>query len=130
MSRVQFVCAVLVLCSIVDATRLDDYVWRPDPNYSWVDMGPAYVLHGKSPLGTKTWTGYTLNMTSQGWLTDADFANNSDAKSIWYVVTMAHCNTGPPRKRKKAQNSIADIRKCAKMPENAVTRLQHVFFYL
>jgi PhoPQ-activated pathogenicity-related protein len=35
-------------------------------------------------------TGYMLKMTSQQWLTDADYANNSDAKSIWwhYLVVL------------------------------------------
>jgi PhoPQ-activated pathogenicity-related protein len=27
---------------------------------------------------------YTLNLTSQRWLTDADFSANSEAKSIWW----------------------------------------------
>jgi hypothetical protein len=33
---------------------------------------------------------YTLNMTSQRWLTDADFSPNSDAKSIWWHYLVSH----------------------------------------
>lgn len=43
---------------------------------------PEHRISGK--LGSKSWIGYTLNMTSQRWLTDADFAPNSDIKSIWW----------------------------------------------
>lgn len=68
------------------AAPIDDYVWRPDDNYGWVDLGPDHVLHGCNLDETNCWTGYTLNMTSQRWLTDADFAESSEAKSIWWHI--------------------------------------------
>jgi hypothetical protein len=52
-----------------------------DENYGWVEM-PQHNLNGK--FGNKSWVGYALNMTSQRWLTDADFAPNSDCKSLWW----------------------------------------------
>eukprot|EP01038_Epipyxis_sp_PR26KG_P006071 gene6071-8360_t len=77
-------CVVLFACSlqIACSTPLDDYVWKADENYGWVDMGPDYMMRGT--LGNRKWTGYTLKMTSQKWLTDKDFTADSDAKSIWY----------------------------------------------
>lgn len=60
---VALVCALVF--AHVSATPLDDYVWADDGAYSWVDLGDEYVLHGK--LGGRSWTGYTLNMTSQRW---------------------------------------------------------------
>ena len=66
------------------AAPIDDYVWTPDENYGWVDMGEEHVLHGCNLDNTNCWTGYTLNMTSQRWLTDADFAPSSEAGSIWW----------------------------------------------
>lgn len=47
-------------------------------------MGEEHMLHGTNLFKNQSWTGYMLNMTSQKWLTDADFAPNSDTKSIWY----------------------------------------------
>ena len=73
---------------------LDEYVWAPDDHYGWVDMGPDHVLQGQNIFKNQSWTGYTLNMTSQQWLTDADFAENSDTKSIWwhYLVVIVPDN--------------------------------------
>merc|ERR1711871_883784 len=35
------------------------------------------------------WTGYTLNLTSQQWLTPADFSNTSDSGSIqWHILVV------------------------------------------
>lgn len=65
-------------------TALDDYVWTPDENYGWVDMGPEWILSGRSIDGSHTWTSYTLNLTSQKWLDDADYSPSSEAKSIWW----------------------------------------------
>jgi len=62
---------------------MDDYVWRDDGHYSWVDMGPEWILHGRA-LNNQTWTSYTLNLTSQKWLEDDDYSPNSEAKSIWW----------------------------------------------
>lgn len=61
---------------------LDNYVWTPDENYGWVEMENG-VIEGRGLKEEDTWTGYTLNMTSQRWLTDADFSPDSPAKSIW-----------------------------------------------
>jgi PhoPQ-activated pathogenicity-related protein len=52
-----------------------------DENYGWVEM-PQHNLQGS--FGNRSWVGYALNMTSQRWLTDADFAPNSDCKSLWW----------------------------------------------
>jgi len=48
-----------------DDFPLFDYVAKPDPNYAYFDTG---IRMNK----TAGWTGYVLNMTSQGWLTAAD----------------------------------------------------------
>jgi PhoPQ-activated pathogenicity-related protein len=45
-------------------------------------MGDEYVMKGK--VDSRGWTGHVLNMTSQKWLTDADFSPSSDSKSIWW----------------------------------------------
>lgn len=82
------VVATLLLCNLptLCATALDDYVWTPDSNYGWVDMGPDYVVEGN--IGQRKYTGYLLNMTSQRWLTDEDFSPDSEAKSIWWHYLM------------------------------------------
>ncbi|KAJ1417345.1 PqaA type PhoPQ-activated pathogenicity-related protein, partial [Ochromonadaceae sp. CCMP2298] len=64
------------------ATALDDYVWAPDENYGWVEMGKEYEW--TSSVAGRNYTAYTLNMTSQRWLTDADFSPDSQGKSIWW----------------------------------------------
>ena len=73
----------LALFGTAQGTQLDDYVWKFDSHYHWVDMGATLELKGKSLTGEKSWVAYAINMTSQKWLTDADFANTSDTKSIW-----------------------------------------------
>jgi PhoPQ-activated pathogenicity-related protein len=47
-------------------------------------MGEDWILHGKSIDGIHSWTSYTLNVTSQKWLDDADYSPNSEGKSIWW----------------------------------------------
>ena len=47
-------------------------------------MGSQYDLHGQDLKKERSWTGYVLNVTSQRWLTDADFSPDSTAKSIWW----------------------------------------------
>ena len=65
------------------------YIIYLDEHYGWVDMGPDHVLHGQNIFKNQTWTGYTLNMTSQQWLTDADFSPDSDTKSIrWHYLVV------------------------------------------
>lgn len=67
----------------LSGTALDDYVFKPDPNYGWKEL-PDHQFSGKGFLHRdQKWTGYTLNMTSQQWLTPADFSNTSQANSIW-----------------------------------------------
>jgi PhoPQ-activated pathogenicity-related protein len=74
--------AFIALMGSLIATPLDDYVWRKDEAYGWVDMGSDYTYKGK--VGDRGFTYYTLNMTSQRWLTDADFTADSPAKSLWW----------------------------------------------
>ena len=76
--------AALGLAACAAAMPIDDYVWTPDANYGWVDLGEEYRLHGCNVGKTQCWTGYTLNMTSQRWLTDADFSASSEGGSIWW----------------------------------------------
>jgi PhoPQ-activated pathogenicity-related protein len=62
------------------ATPLDDYVHRPDSNFSWFDTGKRVSGPG--------WKGYILNMTSQAWLTPADwsFGNNVGGGLWWHYM--------------------------------------------
>ena len=84
--------AVLALCLLchqlaaVSATALDDYVWKADENYKYEYMGEEYDLHGHDLTKKKSWTGYCLNMTSQRWLTDADFSPDSKAKVQYSIL--------------------------------------------
>ena len=83
MSRLLLLVVVLFyLVSLITSTPLDDYVWKPDDNYKWEDLGEKGMFTGK--FGTRGYTGYTLNMTSQRWLTDADFSASSQSGSIWW----------------------------------------------
>jgi len=67
-------------------TDLDEYVWAVDNNYSWTEL-EDHEIHGKGLLYfNKGWTGYTLNVTSQQWLTPETFANTSSSGSIWYHI--------------------------------------------
>jgi len=83
--------------AVITATPLDDYVWKEDENYNYVDLNS--VIEGD--CGNFSWTGYTLNMTSQQWLTDDDFSPNSDSKSIWwhYLVVII------PEELRRTQNA-------------------------
>lgn len=76
------------------ATALDDYVWKPDEHYSYYDFGPEHIINGTNVYGNRSWIGYTLNMTSQKWLTDEDFSDTSDSGSIWwhYLVVIVPDN--------------------------------------
>jgi len=78
--------AALPLASAGSApgSALEEYVWRDDPHYGWVDMGEDWVLHGKSIDGIHSWTGHVLNVTSQKWLNDEDYSPSSEGKSIWW----------------------------------------------
>ena len=65
--------------------------YRHDDAYGWVEL-PQYQIGGK--FRDLSWTGYTLNMTSQRWLTDADFSESSNSKSLWwhYLVVIVPSN--------------------------------------
>lgn len=83
----HFIFAILCLLLkqiSVSCTALDDYVNKPDDNYGWTYLGPETDLHGRDLKGDHTWTGYVLNVTSQRWLSDADFSPDSQSGSIWY----------------------------------------------
>jgi PhoPQ-activated pathogenicity-related protein len=69
---------------VYSETDLDTYVWTPDENYGWTEFEDREVLTGHNLLNTKSWKGYTLNMTSQKWLTEEDFSPDSDAKPLWW----------------------------------------------
>ena len=67
-------------------TALDEYVWAADNHYGWTEL-EDHEIHGKGLLHfNKGWKGYTLNVTSQQWLTPEDFANTSSSGSIWYHI--------------------------------------------
>eukprot|EP00605_Chrysophyceae_sp_TOSAG23-4_P002816 GSChrysophyteH1.ASY1.ANO1.3101.1 assembled CDS len=67
-------------------TALDEYVWAEDKNYGWTEL-TDHELHGKGFLHRERgWTGYTLNVTSQEWLTPSDFSSNSTSGSLWYHI--------------------------------------------
>lgn len=66
-----------------DKRAIDEYVWRPDSNYKW-----ELVSSWKGKWGLKGYTGYRLNLTSQAWLTDADFSPESPSKSIWNHILL------------------------------------------
>jgi len=66
-------------------TALDEYVWRKDSNYHWEEIADA-SWHGHDKEHNRGYTAFTLNMTSQAWLTPADFSNTSDSGSIWWHI--------------------------------------------
>jgi PhoPQ-activated pathogenicity-related protein len=80
----MFALVSLGLLAAAAAAPLDDYVWRPDSHYAWQDLGETHILKGCNIIKTNCWTGYMLNMTSQKWLNEEDYAPNSRTKSIWY----------------------------------------------
>ncbi len=85
MIQALIVLVIATICFLkAQAMPLDDYVWRKDDAYGWVEMGEQYNIGGEG----YGFTGYLLNMTSQRWLTDADFAPNSDVKSLWWHYMM------------------------------------------
>lgn len=76
------VIATLTQAGQVYHAPIDDYVWKPDAAYGWVDMGEEYIL--RSSVGKRGYTAHVLNMTSQRWLADADFTADSDSHSLWW----------------------------------------------
>jgi PhoPQ-activated pathogenicity-related protein len=62
-STLSLIClaAVLATCAGARGTALDDYIAKPDANYSYVQVGP-------SGFDNSTYTaGYVLQLTSQAW---------------------------------------------------------------
>lgn len=85
MLLIWYIVALSIFATLgVDATDLDDYVWKPDNAYGWTFMGEDTNIHGKSLTGGRSWTGYVLNYTSQRWLTDDEFTEDSEVKSLWW----------------------------------------------
>jgi PhoPQ-activated pathogenicity-related protein len=84
-------------------------------------QGEEYIIRGH--VDKRGWTGYVLNMTSQRWLTDADFSATSDGGSLWwhYLVVIVPDNelkyannatlwiTGGSVKSGKPSNTDEDI---------------------
>ena len=64
LALVFFLNKEIEICSLVEATPLDDYVNKPDSNYKWF-LVKAYSMTGYSV--------YVLNVTSQKWLDRDDF---------------------------------------------------------
>jgi len=80
---ISLLCSVaLLFFNNVSATPLDDYVWAEDKAYGWTDMGQDFVFTGR--IAGRGYTSYTLNMTSQRWLSDTDFSVGSQAGSLWW----------------------------------------------
>lgn len=67
-------------------TALDEYVWTPDANYAFEELEDHQMTGHNILRKGKGWTGYTLNMTSQQWLTPEAFSNTSDSGSIWWHI--------------------------------------------
>jgi len=67
-------------------TALDEYVWAPDANYGWKEMEGHQMQGGGYVRKADGWTAYTLNLTSQQWLTPQTFSNTSSAGSIWWHI--------------------------------------------
>lgn len=82
-------CALFLLVQTLAVTAeftqdIYDYVKKDDGAFKWEYMGPSTDIHGRNLKGDKTWTGYLVNVTSQRWLTDADFSPDSEMKSLWW----------------------------------------------
>lgn len=73
-SRAASTTAALLACVAhsASASPLYDYVYRDDGAFSWFDTNVTLSGGSNSSL-LPGWTGYVLNMTSQVWLTPADF---------------------------------------------------------
>ena len=115
------VIAALALASSACASPLWDYVHKDDGMYSYYDTGKRLKENG--------WTGHLLNVTSQAWLTPADFAgpyghiwthsvlviipdklNYQDAASLWIT---GNDNDGAPDSLPSADDE--DVLVCASL---------------
>eukprot|EP00286_Rhodomonas_abbreviata_P009496 CAMPEP_0181330728 /NCGR_PEP_ID=MMETSP1101-20121128/24081_1 /TAXON_ID=46948 /ORGANISM="Rhodomonas abbreviata, Strain Caron Lab Isolate" /LENGTH=564 /DNA_ID=CAMNT_0023440057 /DNA_START=16 /DNA_END=1710 /DNA_ORIENTATION=+ len=84
MNMITKAVVLLAVCAYtVSSTALDDYVWAEDSNYAWTEAVGDGATFSADVAGRK-YTAYNLNMTSQRWLTDADFSADSQGGSIWW----------------------------------------------
>ena len=112
---------LLLLASTATASPLWDYVHRNDGAFAWNNTGKVLKENG--------WTGYLLNVTSQAWLTPADFAGPyghiwthsvlvvvpdkivyPDAASVWIT---GNGNDGAPNSLPSASDE--DVLVCASL---------------
>lgn len=75
-SLLSLVAALFFLCcccviGIIDATPLDDYVNKQDPNLKWTYTGKTFT--------SLDYTAYVYNLTSQQWMT-SEFSD----RSVWW----------------------------------------------
>ena len=68
--------AIRGACVPVGTSPLQYYVELPDPTYKWLGPIQTFKLPGA--------TAFVLNLTSQTWLTDADFKETSPVKAVWW----------------------------------------------
>jgi len=83
---------LLALAVGVNTAPIDDYVWRADEHYGWVDLGSDWSWKGT--VSNRSYTAHTLNMTSLKWLNDEDYTADSQAKAVWwhYLVVIVPDN--------------------------------------
>lgn len=94
MTHLFLILLALVILAAVQAqdppnegkTALDEYVWAPDSHFGWEELGDQQMSGHNVLRKGEGWTGYTLNLTSQQWLTPQDFSNTSDSGSIWWHI--------------------------------------------
>jgi hypothetical protein len=74
---------LVMLAIVASSTPLDDYVNKPDPAYKWSDIG----VRQRGPACTF----YVLNMTSQSWLSPADwhFSFGVAGNQWWHYILVA-----------------------------------------
>jgi len=95
MAVMQILLVLAALAAVVLSMPIDDYVWREDGAYNWVELTQYYKEGRSEYFGGEgfRFSGYLLNVTSQRWLTDADFSESSEMKSLWWhylVVVVPH----------------------------------------
>lgn len=114
-----FLLSIFAACA--SASPLWDYVHKDDGMYSWYDTGKKLVENG--------WTAHLINVTSQAWLTPADFAgefghiwthqvvviipdkiNYPDAAALWIT---GNGNDGTPNQMPDASDE--DLLVCASL---------------
>lgn len=71
--------SLLALVASAAASPFWDYIHNGDTSFAWRDTGKS--IKSDSVLPENSWTGYLLNVTSQKWLTPADF--NGQFGHVW-----------------------------------------------